>query len=661
MRNTAENKMTTLIGDQATLTFSDTQANAAISLTRSRVDVTEPNEQGEVARAETVLLQLADYIYAHTSLKPMSKTLFLLSRCLLLARKGYEFSSASEAEIAYEEVRRSLGVAAPLDDFSFGAVVREADAHVSEISGAIQTVAKLSLSTDSLGLVFNTLLRGKFEGGEGLGTYLTPEEVAVPMVEMAISAIDPDALRRLATSERPLFFGDICGGTGRFVYAMFRALLSRGIPRSGLEKSARLFDQSSLAVGMARLNFLFDNISPEFSCVHDSLIEPAVSELKNRFVLLATNPPFGTGKYHWNAAISEEIRPEILHAIGLGTEDSADPAELFVFRNLDLLAPDGVLAIVLPDGVLQSRDFVDALHEFERSRSTHIEVIGIVSLPSSTFALGGTVAKTSFVLFRKNTEQCNTAIYFAHAHHVGFVKRGNRRVADPDGNDLILVAREFGSREPTIGVYGQPWHSVARLTPAAIMHQKRASAATASHVPLSHYVSPLREYIDIPEDGVHYHVSILDVDETGLINIVAASANRPISRSLRCRPGDLLVSCINPAIWRATVVPEIEGGWSCSPEFAVLRPREPELSWALGLGLHRGSVMAALKNMAGGTSSSRQRVEKDRVLELVVPDPAPKMTVAAQHAADRVAYYKVRLRESRMYETLHDCEDEPEY
>lgn len=74
---------------------------------------------------------------------------------------------------------------------------------------------------------------------------MTPEEVVCPMVEMLLSSIDSSDLARIGKTGQHLY-GDICGGTGRFVYAIARKLLVLGYPKRQVERAARLFDQSSL-------------------------------------------------------------------------------------------------------------------------------------------------------------------------------------------------------------------------------------------------------------------------------------------------------------------------------------------------------------------------------------------------------------------------------
>jgi hypothetical protein len=615
----------------------------------------EPSDrsgQHALIEAEHLLLDIADYVYAHTSLKPISKTLFLISRCLCVAKLGGGASTGAELRSKYEHIRSSLNGAAPGDDFDFPTVVAECEQNLPRVLEAINKVCHLTAKTDSLGLVFNTLLRGKFEGGEGMGTFLTPEEVVFPMVDMLLKVVDEDALDRLGGSQ--LLYGDICGGTGRFVYALARRLEARGVPRRQLQNAARLFDQSLLAVDLGRLNFLFEGMQPTFERVGDSLIAPQVSSLQSRFLLLATNPPFGSNKYRWSRELAEALPYEVLSAIGVrGSGDTADPSELFFFRNLDLLAPGGALAIVLPDGVVQSEDFRKALSDYERARKAHLHLAAIVSLPSVTFALGGTVAKTSFVIFQKQEEPKDKSLYVAVAHHVGFVKRGKKRADDPSGNDLVKIADEFATIRPGDGRLVGCWRKHESFVAGRLMHALANDTSADKQTPLADLVEMARDFQKDSgtKAGEHFHVSVLDVDETGLIDIVAASKNQPMSKGLECQPGDILVSCMNPKIWRVAVLPKLPGSWSCSPEFVVLRPKQGRDPWKVVLALHHPSVVLAVQAMAKGTSSSRQRVPKDRVLSVSVPDI--EITEKLEdYIAWREEFHGKRLQEARAYAAI---------
>ena len=615
-----------------------------------------PAADDRVREAERLLLELADFIYGHTSLKPMSKTLFVLSRCLLVApqRRG---KTVAAVVCAYQRQVAALGAAAPTDDFHLPDVLRECGEHLGHVLAVTDEVKALCSGSDSLGLAFNTLLRGKWESGEGLGTHLTPEEVVEPMVRMALGSIALPS-DRAPTDGRPLLLGDPCGGTGRFAFSFAVQLRRRGHAPAQINAMLRLYDQSALSVDFARLNFAFDGLTPRFARVDDSLTCAALSEEVGRYLAVATNPPFGTGKYRWTPDLQDAIGPEVLAAIGMRQPgDVCDPALLFLFRCLDLLALEGVLAIILPDGIVHASWFKETLLCYERSRVCGLDVLGIVSLPTATFSLGGTVAKTSFLLVRKSKHVGNARLYVARAGHIGFKKRGNRRVSDPAGNDLAAILNDYLCGQERKGRWLKGWRTAERLMPTLLLSND--SAPSGGTKPLSHLARLRRER----GVGVHrangdwHHVSVLDVDGTGVIDIAATSTNEPATPPQACCAGDVLVSCLNPRIWRAAVVPDLPGVWTCSGEFAVLTPHDGVDPWKLAVTLHQKAVIERATALASGTSSSRQRVNKEALLSLPVSEVHIDPVVIQHHKDERERLYRVRLREHHAFAKLHAGEE----
>lgn len=316
------------------------------------------------------------------------------------------------------------------------------------------------------------------------------------------------------------------------------------------------------------------------------------------------------------------------------------------------------MAIILPDGVVQSGDFRKALTVYERIAKTHLHVAAMVSLPSVTFALGGTVAKTSFLVVQKQAEPKDKPLYVAVAHHVGFVKRGKKRADDPKGNALLKIAEEFCSIHPVLGRMVGCWRMHDSLVAARLMHSLDNGSSSSKETCLDNLVKIVRGFGNSPSNEAResFHVSVLDVDSTGLIDIVAASKNQPKSKGLACQPGDILLSCMNPKIWRVAVIPKISDTWTCSPEFVVLRPKNLEDPWKIAFALHHPSVIQAVQALAKGTSSSRQRVPKDRVVSLRVPQIDSNLKLA-DYIAWREEFYRNRLREARAYEGIHEGEN----
>src|SRR6184192_3611767 len=96
----------------------------------SEGSASDGGQQRALIEAERTLLDLADYVYGHTSLKPISKTLFFISRCLCVAKLAGGAADATELVRKYRRVRASLNGSAPDDDFDFPSVVAECRRHV---------------------------------------------------------------------------------------------------------------------------------------------------------------------------------------------------------------------------------------------------------------------------------------------------------------------------------------------------------------------------------------------------------------------------------------------------------------------------------------------------------------------------------------------------
>lgn len=614
----------------------------------------------DLEEAERLLLELADYVYTHTALKPMSKTLFVLSRCLLAApgRKG---DKPADLARCYARSLAALGTRPLHDDFDLSVILHECERHLPHILSVCDRVRALCAGSDCLGLAFNTLLRGKWEGGEGLGTHLTPEEVVAAMAEMVFSSEPRPRPEHSGRNDHLPLFGDPCGGTGRFVLAFANALRERGIAPERIGEMLRLYDQSSLSVDMARLNFSFEGMRSSFKRVGDSLTAPEVTAEAECYSAIATNPPFGSGKYRWSRELEVAINRRLLRLLGLeGPGDTCDPSAVFFLRCLDLLATGGVLAIVLPDGVLHSRKFRRLLDGYEaESGQCVLELLALVSLPAATFSLGGTVAKTSFVVMRKTDQPGDGSVYVGKVGHIGFRKRGNRRVEDPLGNDLIEVVRDYRYRQSKQGTWTEGWRSAKRLIPSTLQGgSSGARMRDRAGGPLLSSIARLHRERGLTDAGGRepwYHVSVLDIDRTGAIDVVKAAGNRPATQPQACRTGDVLMSCINPRIWRVSVVPNLVGNWTCSTEFAVLRPRDGIDPWELALRLHHGSVMATVAGLATGTSSSRQRVDKKSLLrDVVVPEVDVDAGTLAEYVRYREAVYRFRIDEDRALGRLHE-------
>ncbi len=491
---------------------------------------------------------------------------------------------------------------------------------------------------DALGTAFDALLAGRYDHTGGLGTYLTPSGVARMMAEVAIP---------LVTTPRSLVdgpgFGDPYCGTGRFLVALLATL-----PADHPLRAAGPFgaDVSAAAVAKARVNLLlYGVVHPLVWTVADSVTDSSVDSLADRVPLILTNPPFGDGQYDSPAGIEAAAR----FMPALAGRTRIDPSLAGLARAISLLAPGGVLGIVLPDGVLGS----SAVRDLLTRAGGDVTPLAVVALPPATFALSGTVARTSALFVRRSGVTPAGAsgvrkgtlltpgvkqgalpdtrrVVLARVEHVGYVSRAGRPVPDPHGDQLptvaALVVAASGSGTPAdaLAVLSQsPLVAVAdvdalgtfepsRLDPAALT--ARRALTDAGGLRLAEYltaVAPRRcRRVTSP------FISVLHVDDLGTVDWHAAGTHTPVTPGVLAEPGELIVSLLNPASLRAAVVPPGEPV-QVSAEFGVFRSTvDPYAVLAL---LYSPPARAQLRPLGAGTSNSRRRIGPDDVLALVVP------------------------------------------
>jgi len=66
-------------------------------------------------------------------------------------------------------------------------------------------------------------------------------------------------------------------------------------------------------------------------------------------------------------------------------------------------------------------------------------------LPTETFSIAGTGAKTSFLYLQRKRHPAEKqgSVFMAVAEHVGYLKKGKSEVPDPAGNDLVPISAAF--------------------------------------------------------------------------------------------------------------------------------------------------------------------------------------------------------------------------
>lgn len=337
---------------------------------------------------------------------------------------------------------------------------------LSYIVSELQRISLLRTQTDVKGTAYEELVGDNLRGDRG--EYFTPRNVCDMAVQMAVSMYPRNRLANLKVL-------DTCCGTGGFLvsYINFlrKVLTQQESNKGGGEEvirqrvSARIKDLCSknvfgtdinpFLVRTCQMNLVMHGDGSANIFPADSVLSPSEWDDEDatksvgygKFDVVITNPPFGG-----RATIDD---PHILSRYELSTYDSQNPRsmlpaeQLFVEAAMKFLKPGGILAIVLPDSILNNPGLA-FIREwlFRRAR-----VVASVDLPKETFAASGGVPNPS-VLFlqRLSKEEIKLAesnvlddyeVFMSIPRTAGRDKRGNPKYyRTPEGFEVLDERQE---------------------------------------------------------------------------------------------------------------------------------------------------------------------------------------------------------------------------
>jgi len=255
----------------------------------------------------------------------------------------------------------------------------ERNARLCKIIAKIaEGLMRFSTSSDTLGDAYEYLI-GQFAAGSGkkAGEFYTPQ----PISDILSAIVTLDA-QEPTTGQRPQLAGvlDFACGSGSLLLNIRHRMRNQGgsIGRIyGQEKNITTYN-------LARMNMLLHGVKDsEFDIHHgDTLINDwdflrETNPVKMpRFDAVVANPPFS---YRWEPtqALGEDVR---FKNYGLAPKKYADFA--FLLHGLHFLEEDGVMAIILPHGVL----FRDKAEErIRRKLLSDGYVDAVIGLPAKLF------------------------------------------------------------------------------------------------------------------------------------------------------------------------------------------------------------------------------------------------------------------------------------
>lgn len=337
---------------------------------------------------------------------------------------------------------------------------------LSYIVSELQRYSLLRTKTDVKGAAYEELVGDNLRGDRG--EFFTPRNVCDMAVRMTLSLF---SVQRL-TSLKIL---DCCCGTGGFLVSAINilrdAVAGFEAKKGGSESDIRnrvnsrvkeiaernLFgmDINPFLVRTTQMNLVMHGDGSVNVFTGDSLVAPGEWDdegarqriIPGSFDICVTNPPFGGRATIDDPHVLERYE---LPAFGSLNRRASLPAEqLFVEAAFKYVKPDGYLAIVLPDSILNNPGLAFIREwSFRRAR-----IIASIDLPKETFATSGGVPNPSVLLLQRlSKEEIKLAeaealddyeVFMSIPRTAGQDKRGNPvYYRTPEGFEILNEHQE---------------------------------------------------------------------------------------------------------------------------------------------------------------------------------------------------------------------------
>lgn len=350
------------------------------------------------------------------------------------------------------------------------------------ITKIAEGLAKFSTDSDTLGDAYEYLI-GQFAAGSGkkAGEFYTPQRISdILSAIVTLDSQEPKTGKRKHLAS----VMDFTCGSGSLLLNVRKRMGAHGIGKIvGQEKNITTYN-------LARMNMLLHGVKDsEFEIYHgdtltndwDMLRETNPAK-KPYFEAVVANPPFS---YRWdpNEALGEDLR---FKNYGLAPKSAADFA--FLLHGFHYLKDDGVMAIILPHGVL-FRGGAEAKIRRKLLGDGHVDTV--IGLPANLF-YSTTIPVCILVL--KKCKKPDDVLFINASEHFEKGKRQNYL-----SNEHI---------QKIVDTYQQRPESIERYARRVGMNEIEANDFNLN---ISRYVSTAKQEATI--DLLATHIELVEIEK----------------------------------------------------------------------------------------------------------------------------------------------------
>lgn len=400
-------------------------------------------------------------------------------------QKGMKFIE----EESFQSTFRGLFSEINLSSEKLGKTLPDRNAALCKIITEIaKGLRQFSTDSDTLGDAYEYLI-GQFAagGGKKAGEFYTPQFISDILSQIVqLDGQEPAAGPRTHIDS----LMDFACGSGSLLLNVRNRMGPRGIGKIyGQEKNITTYN-------LARMNMLLHGVKDsEFDIFHGDTLTNEWEMLREtnpakvpRFDAIVANPPFS---YRWDpsASMSDDVR---FKNYGVAPRSAADFA--FLLHGFHFLKEDGVMAIILPHGVL-FRGGAEERIRTKLLKDGHIDTV--IGLPPNLFYSTGIPV---CILVLKKCKKPDDVLFINAAEHFVRGKRqnslGDGKNGRPDHIGKIVSTYQHRREEPRY----------SRRVPLSEI----ASEKNSYNLNISRYVSTAQAEPEI--DLTKVHVSLVDID-----------------------------------------------------------------------------------------------------------------------------------------------------
>jgi len=390
---------------------------------------------GDVPMFEKQMRRKVHYVIqpAHlwTSIANMARTqdAFLLNTL----QDGFKYIETESFESTFQGLFSEIDLGSP----KLGKSYADRNAKLCTIIQKIaEGLAEFSTDVDTLGDAYEYLI-GQFAAGSGkkAGEFYTPQQISD--ILSGIVTLDSQE-PRTGTRQRLESVLDFACGSGSLLLNVRKKMV-----RSG-GTIGKIFGQEKniTTYNLARMNMLLHGVKDtEFEIFHGDTLTNDWDMLREEnparkpsFDAIVANPPFS---YRWQPsdALADDVR---FKSHGLAPRSAADFA--FLLHGFHYLADEGVMAIILPHGVL-FRGGAEARIRTKLLQDGHIDTV--IGLPANLFYSTGIPV---CILVLKKCKKPDDVLFINAAEHFEKGKRQNQ--LKPEHIARIIQTYRFRAEEP---------------------------------------------------------------------------------------------------------------------------------------------------------------------------------------------------------------------